>query len=185
MNASRKDARRLAAMQATMERTLRHVFSLAVCLQRARAAHVSYEEAATRLFTSGRTDEEIIAGVNDRLVRLELDDFVRSGAMLAFYVATLYTVIEGWRKWHFVDARVDALLADKERVRRLKEYRHTVFHASEFDHKDMIAWAELSSNAEWTSQLTTALMGALRDWRENLEQRMATHLRASLRQSPE
>ena len=69
---------------------------------------------------------------------------------LEMFLASLYACAEGWHTLKIADARIEALLADKARVKLLKDWRDVVFHfryirspeAEAFkDDKDAIKWA--------------------------------------------
>jgi len=176
MQGDAKTQRQAKAVRAAMDRTLRRLYSLSAILQRTIVSYEAYHQAASCLFEDDRSDDQLLEGIHERLARLEINEMVRASAHLAVYLASLYTLIEGWRKWNFADPEVDRLLEDAGKVQRLKEFRHTVFHAAEFDDPDVERWAQVPDNAEWTSGLTDAFRNALRSWHANLEARVTAHL---------
>jgi hypothetical protein len=47
---------------------------------------------------------------------------------LPYYLAGMYTLVEGWRRLKLRDAEVDALLLDAGRLKVLEAFRHGVYH---------------------------------------------------------
>jgi hypothetical protein len=174
MNAN-KNERQGTAVQAAMARTLKRLYSLSVALMRSEAAYEKYFEEATLLFSEEKTDNELVDGLLDHLRRLENNTFLRTSSLLTMYMALLYVVVEGWRKWGFVNAEVDTLL-ESSYVQDLKEYRHAIFHASDFDHRDILQWTADAERVRWTRSLSDALHDALKDWHANVEARVTQHL---------
>lgn len=175
MSEPTKRERQEAAIQAEMARTVQRLYSLSVMLLRSESAFEKYYEEATKLFAAEKSDDELIADVNEHLQRLENNTFLRAGALLTMYMALLWVVVEGWRKWKFSDARVDSLLAS-DFVGELKQYRHAIFHARDYNDRDLMQWSADQARVEWTRKLSAAFYSALLDWHANLRDHVIVHL---------
>ncbi len=55
-------------------------------------------------------------------------------------------------------------LADKVKLRRLKNYRNTVFHADYYDHGDFAAMATDLDLVSWSAQLASPIRAYLTRW---------------------
>ena len=106
-----KDQRRVAAMQEEMARVLKRLKSLSVAMMRADAAWEAYHREMTKVIVNKQSDDEILAALNRQSWRVENNDFLRASAHMTMWLALLYVVIEGWRKWNFFDQSLDPLLA--------------------------------------------------------------------------
>ena len=113
------------------------------------------------------------------LKRMENTTFTRADAYFTFALAALYAVVEKWIEWHFADPAVDALLADKEKLRRLKRYRHTVFHADYYDHPDFAAMATDNDLVVWSARLASPIRAYLKRWHTDPVAHVNEHMRRS------
>lgn len=173
-----KQHRRVTAMENEMGRVLKRLQSLSIAMMRADAAWEAYHREMTKVVESARSDDELIAPLVRQAWRVENNDFLRADAYLTMWLALLYVVVEGWRKWNFFDATVDALIASPY-VAELKQYRHAIFHAGEFDHRAVLQFTGTSERSHWTGDLGNALRQAIRDWNANIEKRLAEYLTRS------
>ena len=98
------------------------------------------------------------------LRRMQNTSFTRADAYFTIALAALYSVVEKWIEWGFADAAVDALLADREKLRRLKKYRNTVFHSDYYDHGDFAAMATDHDLVVWSARLATPIRAYLKRW---------------------
>jgi hypothetical protein len=165
-------------MQAEMARVLKRLASLSVSMMRADATWEAYHREMTKVIQSGLTDEQLIAPLNRQLARVENNDFLRAAGHHTTWLAQLYVVVEGWRKWSFFDPTVDALLTS-EHVTERKKYRHAIFHADEFDARAVMQFDATGERTKWVTELGNALRQALRDWQANLPDRITEYLRRS------
>jgi hypothetical protein len=170
-----KQERRVAAMTDEMARTLRRLHSVSIAMMRADAAWEAYHREMTKVVESGQSDEELIAPLMRQAGRVENNDFLRASGHLTVWLALLYVVIEGWRKWRFFDSELDPLL-ESPIVEELKKYRHAIFHANDFDHRNVLEFEANEARRNWTSNVGNALRQAIRDWNVNLRDRMGEYL---------
>ena len=103
----------------------------------------------------------------------------RTDAYFTFALAALYAVVEKWIEWDFADPAVDALLADREQLRRLKKYRHTVFHTDYYDHPDFAAMATDLDLVEWSASLASPIRAYLKRWHTDPAAHINEHMRRS------
>lgn len=87
----------------------------------------------------------------------------------------LHAVVKKWGKWDFADPQVTRLLTDPL-VGCLRDYRHVIAHAGEFDEKALAAFAEQRDAVGWSTELSNALRSALREWHSNTEEMVIQHL---------
>ena len=168
----------MAAMQEEMQRVIRRLQSLSVAMMRADAAWLAYHDAMAKVIATGQSEDEILAPLNRQSWRVENNDFLRASAHMTIWLGLLYVVVEGWRKWHFFDTNADALLGSPF-VSELKQYRHAIFHAEEFDHRAVLEFEASPERTQWTGELGNTLRQAIRDWNAQLEERLAEYLRRS------
>lgn len=75
-------------------------------------------------------------------------------AAMSLWYASVYVVIEGWRKTSLADSELDALLADGH-VDRLRRFRNQVFHyQTQYDNRRLLDFlgeddAESSTATDW------------------------------------
>jgi hypothetical protein len=105
--------------------------------------------------------------------------FTRTDAYFTVALAALYAVVEKWIEWKFADPAVDALLADGEKLRRLRKYRHTIFHADYYDHPDFAAMATDNDLVEWSARLAAPLRAYLKRWHADPASHINTHMQRS------
>jgi hypothetical protein len=173
-----KNQRRVSAMQDEMARVLKRLRSLSVTMMRADAAWEAYHREMTKVIASKQSDDEILAALNRQSWRVENNDFLRASAHMTIWLALLYVVIEGWRKWNFFDQSLDSLLASPY-VAELKQYRHAIFHATEFDQRAVLEFEGSSERTQWTGEMANALRQAIRDWNAKTEERLEEYLSRS------
>lgn len=173
---SAKDKRRVQAMKEEMGRVMKRLYSVSLMLMYADAAWSAYYAAMEKVDASGLTDDQLVFGANQQTIRLEHNEFTAASAHLAVCLALLYVVVEGWRKWKLFDDRVDELLRSPF-VQTLREYRHTIFHAKEFDHESLIDFRSPPYQiVVWCSSLQNEFRRALRHWHNHLEENMEQYL---------
>jgi hypothetical protein len=167
-------------MQHEMQRVLKRLYSLSTAMMRTDAAWEAYHREMAKVIASGMSNDELVATCLPQMLRVENTDFTRASEYLTMWLALMYVVVEGWRKWKFFDADVDRLL-DNPLTTELKGYRHAIFHATEFDDDRVMSVIDTPERNEWHGALGNALRAALRDWNANLDARIETYLmRASL-----
>ncbi|TMH23684.1 MAG: hypothetical protein E6H61_05335 [Betaproteobacteria bacterium] len=153
-NAQLQEARRIGRRALTLSRSMMRCDALV--------------EAGGRelqlLDESGADDAKNREGAAFALKRMQNTTFTRADAYFTFALATLYAVVEKWIAWDFADPAVDALLADKAKLRRLKNYRNTVFHADYYDHADFAAMATDLDLVSWSAQLASPIRAYLTRW---------------------
>lgn len=93
-------------------------------------------------------------------------DFVAANdniTAMSLWYATVYVVIEGWYEAKLADPQVDELLADEERVYKLKRFRHQVFHyQKEYDNPRLLEFlgtddADAEAATKWIEKAHVAL----------------------------
>jgi hypothetical protein len=91
-----------------------------------------------------------------------MDDMIA----LSLWYATVYVVIEGWRKTKLADPELDVLLADS-RVDRLRRFRNQVFHYQrEYDNPRLLEFlgeddVDAHAATDWIKRTHTALGRAI------------------------
>lgn len=173
-----KFERRVAAMQAEMGRVLKRLASLSIAMMRADAAWEAYSRERAKVVQTNPSEDELDAAMRRQLTRVENNDFLRAAAYLSVWFALLYVVVEGWRKWKFFDTKVDPLLTAIH-IDELKQYRHAIFHAEEFDAPAVMLFESKPDRSKWISELSNELRRALRDWNAHLPERIHEYLRRS------
>jgi hypothetical protein len=108
--------------------------------------------------------------------RLENTASSRCYAYFMILLAVLYSVVEKWRQWRFEDPAVDALLADADKVKRLSKYRHALFHADHYDHKDIRSLLRDDELKQWTAELGSALRDYFRRWHQTPMEHITPHM---------
>jgi len=153
-NAQLEEARRISRRALTLSRNMMRCDALA--------------EAGGRelqlLDEAGADDVKNREDAAFALKRMQNTTFTRADAYFTFALAALYAVVEKWIAWDFADPSVDALLADKEKLRRLKNYRNTVFHADYYDHAAFAAMATDLDLVSWSAQLASPIRAYLTRW---------------------
>jgi hypothetical protein len=165
-------------MREEMDRVLKRLYSLSAAMMRADAAWEAYHREVAKVVASGISEDDLVASGLTQMFRVENTDFTRATEYMTMWLALLYVVVEGWRKWNFFDADVDRLL-ESPFVAELKGYRHAIFHANEFDDVRVMQVTAMPERTEWHGALGNALRAALRDWNANLSSRLDTYLTRS------
>lgn len=75
---------------------------------------------------------------------------------LEMFLASLYACAEGWATLKIADARVEALLADKARVKLLKDWRDVVFHFRYIRSPEAEAFKDDKGASKWARDLYSA-----------------------------
>ncbi len=165
---------RAAPTKGDLQRAVNRLYALSIALLRAETAYEKYHEEATKLFASGKTDDELVANLPNLIPQLQNTTLTRTGSLLSLYLGVLYSVVEAWRKWKFVDATVDTLLQNPF-VNDLKQYRNAIFHVSEATDPRIMQWSTQQDRVVWANKLSAALRAAILDYHNNLATRVAVH----------
>ena len=173
MSKKTKDERRAEAIKAELQRTVNRLYALCAAFLRAETAYTKFREEAAALFSSHKTDEELIAGIPERIARLESDALIRAGSLLMIHLGLLYALVEAWRKWDFDEPAVDELLKNPF-VEELKDYRHAVFHVNEVTDPRVMQWAGQSDRVDWIHLLFGAFRAALLAWHRDMTARVTS-----------
>ena len=171
MSKKTKDERRAEAIKAELQRTVDRLYALSAAFLRAETTYTKFREEAAALFSSQKTDEELIAEMPERLARLENDALIRTGSLMMVHLGLLYALVEAWRKWDFDHPAVDELLKSPF-VEELKDYRHAVFHVNEVTDARIMQWTGQSDRVAWTQLLFAAFRTALLEWHRDLAERV-------------
>ncbi len=100
-----------------------------------------------------RDDRLEAAGVHDRL---PYDEVMRAEMYMCFWFASLYSVIEGWRKLRLQDSEISALLRSPL-TETLREFRNAVYHPEAFDDKRLERLVATGNDgSDWIIQVTVA-----------------------------
>jgi hypothetical protein len=75
---------------------------------------------------------------------------------LEMFLASLYACAEGWPTIKVEDARVEELLADKARLKLLKDWRDVVFHFRCIRSPEAEAFKSDKGSVKWSRDLYTA-----------------------------
>ncbi len=175
MSKKTKDERRAEAIRAEQRRTIDRLYALSAAFLRAEKVYTKSREEAAALCSSQKTDEELIAGIPERIARLENDVLIRVGSFLMIHLGLLYAVVEAWRKWDFDEPAVDELLKSPF-VEELKDFRHAVFHVNEVTDPRVMQWLGQSNRIDWTDALFAAFRAALLAWHRDMAARVAIKL---------
>lgn len=170
-----KEERQKAAVNAAMERCLKRVLTLSGALLRADVLFERYQIETQALIESGLSDDELLEEHLEVVKRLEAGHFARAETFLSFHFTALQAVVEKWGKWDFADPEVSRLLTSPL-AGCLRDYRHVIAHAGEYDEKALAAFAEQRQAVTWASELSNALRSVLREWHSNTEKMMIQHL---------
>jgi hypothetical protein len=170
-----KQERRVAAMQSEMQRVLKRLMSLSAAMMRADAAWEAYHREMIAAGTLKRSLDEWAELNTLQTRRVENNEMTRAVAHMDIWLAMLYVVVEGWRKWKFFDPTVDRLL-ESQFVDDLKAYRHAMFHANDFDDPRALPEQLDAERMRWHGDLGNALRAGLRDWHANLPSRIDEYL---------
>jgi hypothetical protein len=170
--ADRVRARQLAAA----ERIGKRAVSLTVALLRAKVLRESFAEPLNHEAASGESAGTLAAEAADRALQVQPTDVSRVDSLYSFYLGALYAVVEQWREWHFADAEVDALLADKERVETLRKFRNAVFHVKHYDDEAIAALAKRGGMIPWADELESAFEKVFLAWHSDPERHIRAHL---------
>jgi hypothetical protein len=82
----------------------------------------------------------------------------RSRAHLELWCASLFTVLEGWKKEKINYAPVTEMARDHRKIGLLKKYRNAVFHYSpDYDDPRFVAVSEEADFVEWANKLHKAI----------------------------
>ena len=163
-----------APTKGELQRTVNRLYAISLALLRAETAYEKYHEEATKLFASEKSDDELEAAVPNAVSQLQNNGLIRTGSLLSVYFGLLYSVVEAWRKWKFVDAAVDTLLQNPY-VKDLKDYRNAIFHVSEAADPRIMQWSFEKERVVWTNELSVSLRAAILDYHNNLVTRVVVH----------
>jgi hypothetical protein len=163
------------ATRGEIQRTVNRLYALSIALLRAETAFDKYYEEATKLFASGRTDDELVEGIPGAVAKLQNNTLIRAGSLMSVYLGLLYAVVEGCRKWGFTHASVDALLSSPF-VKDLKDHRNAIFHVSEATDPRVMQWGERPDRIEWAKQLAVRLRALLLQLHERLAEKIAVQV---------
>jgi hypothetical protein len=166
-----KAERREDAVKREIERTVERLYSLSAAFLRAETAYEKFREEAAALRGTGKTDDELVEGLPERIARLESDTLIRAGSLMMIHLGLLYALVEGWNKWEFEHPAVDELLKSPF-VEELKDYRHAVFHVSEVTDPRIMQWTAQEDRVVWTKLLLAGFRVALLEWHTELAQRL-------------
>ena len=171
MSKKTKAERRAEAIKAELQRTVDRLYALSAAFLRAETVYTKFDEEAAALFSSQKTDEELIAGMPERVARLENDALIRASSLLMVYLGLLYALVEAWRKWDFDHPAVDELLKSPF-VEELKDFRNAVFHVNEATDTRVMRWTGQSDRVDWTHLLLAAFRAALLEWHRDMAERV-------------
>jgi hypothetical protein len=155
-----------------VQRTTNRLYALSTALLRAETAYEKYHEEATKLFNSGKTDDELVEDIPSVVARLENNTFLRTSALLSVYLGLLYTVVEGCRRWGFTDASINPLLASPF-VQDLKDFRNAIFHVHEVTDPRVLQWGMNPERIAWSAELAARLRTLLLGLHETVAARIA------------
>lgn len=175
MSDKSKEERRRAALDAAKERTLAHIYSLSLMLLRAEAAFDKYQEQMSKVVNSGMSDAQLVAEVNPHIERVENNALLRASALLTVHLGLLYTVVEAWRHWKFFDVVIDEMLKSAN-VQALQKHRHSIFHPDLVTDEGFLRHLAGDEQVAWSRKLSREFRRALRDWFQNLPQRIGEHI---------
>jgi len=77
---------------------------------------------------------------------------------LEMFLASLYACAEGWPTLKIADARVEELLADKARIKLLKDWRDVVFHFRYIRSPEAEAFKNDKGSVNWSRNLYAAFV---------------------------
>ena len=163
-----------APTKGELERTVKRLYAISLALLRAETAYEKYHEEATKLFASDKSDDELEAEIPNAVTQLQNNGLIRTGSLLSVYFGLLYSVIEAWRNWTFVDAAVDTLLQSPY-VKDLKQYRNAIFHVSEAADPRIMQWSFEKERVVCTNELSVSLRAAILEYHKNLAARVTVH----------
>jgi hypothetical protein len=85
-------------------------------------------------------------------------DAIRTIGLLSYWFASLFVVVEGWQKLRLEDLRIDAMLADTDKLQLLRRFRNGVFHFQSSHTDDRFAefFAEGLEAVDWAQHLNSA-----------------------------
>lgn len=170
-----KNKRRVAEGVATMQRRVTRLLSLSVAVVRAEILFNSFANARRSYLESGLTDALALDENLRATQELRPTDFAAADTYLGFFLATLYEITVKWDRWEFTDETVDQLRAD-EIMSELRKFRQGVFHVTEFNDKDLVAFAENPRALQWSIDLLAALKSALTEWHDQTEPKIREEL---------
>jgi len=156
----RKRQRQQVVNTAAIQRLLKRGYSLSLALMRSAAAYEVYHREMTGLGWGGQTDDQLVSTIPSAVTKIQNNGLTRTFTMLALHLALLYAVVEKWRKWRFEDPRVDTLLKSPF-LPKLEHFRHAIFHADEFDAKDVLEFNTDPVIVQWTGDLFNAIRTSL------------------------
>ena len=94
--------------------------------------------------------EGVPSPTNEDWLYLRVNRATRASSLIVVYYASLNAVVDGWRKNHLADSRIDEMLSSSH-TRTLMDYRNAMFHptgAAEArilkmgeTHSDLMTWA--------------------------------------------
>ena len=163
-----KRRRQQDADTAKIQRLLKRGHSLSFALMRSAAAYEAFHREWAALSQGGETDDHLVSTILSAVTKIENNGLTRTSTMLALHLALLYAVVEKWREWKFEDPRVDRLLRSSL-LPKLKHFRHAIFHADEFDHKDVMEFNADPVIVQWTGDLFNAIRTSLIELHEAVD----------------
>lgn len=87
---------------------------------------------------------------------LPYDEMMRAEMYMCFWFASLYSVIDGWRRLKLEVPEIAKLLRSPM-TERLREFRNAVYHPEAFDDERLAALIKTGeAGAEWVLEVTTA-----------------------------
>jgi hypothetical protein len=172
-----KEERRLAAAKAALQQKVEQLFAISLALIRAETAYDKYREEATKLFASGKSDKELFADVPTAVSQLRQHDLICTGTLISVYLGLLYAVVEAWRKWGFIDPRVQDRLKSPF-VKDLKDHRHAIFHVNQATDPRILQWGLDPHRVTWAQVLAAELHAALLGYHQDLEGKLKVHIEA-------
>jgi hypothetical protein len=157
---SNKLERRKTAEPRIAQKQLKRLITLSQALMRARSVRDVFEAYSSAISIEQNSIQ------NEALSAVQLQkhtDASRQNDLAAIYIALIRPVAEKWTLWKFNDRLVDDLLSDPNAT-RLRKFRDAVFHASDFDDKDLQVTPSMIG---WTLALDNALQHVIRKHLEN------------------
>jgi hypothetical protein len=170
-----KEERQTAAQDAAIQRVGKQALTLTFAFLRVDSLFEKFHEEMAAAGRNNESAEQLIKSALEATKRIETTAHMRAEALFALQLAALYAVVEKWEEWRFADPQVDELL-DEPHVRLLEKYRHVVFHADYYDHKDMKALDDGGEVVGWAAKLAAALRDYLRRWHAEPIEHVTEHL---------
>jgi hypothetical protein len=84
-------------------------------------------------------------------------------ASVTLFLASLHTVVEGWRRLQLSDPQVDLILSDTQKADRLRALRDGVFHYGAIDNPSVMGVVGDREMLAWAAKLLSAFRTFMRD----------------------